>query len=385
MMSKQSARIVKPLTGQNPREVVVPDIFRPSTVPDKKLRNEQPKIFQPSLEMPKAVAIEVAAKKPSRAPPSTVSAVKSVTVEKPETDKRFTVEGLSTNQIEQHMVLLPPPADLSDMTRMNSATLNELLQSEEKSPNQILIDQQRQMAIMLFKYNFIIGCTNHSNKSATLAEIEFYPVTDPYHPGDSAFQQAGHFYLRLNPRHQDKNTTPRLVLYLTAENRCAILVRSILTPEGFIEGPEAVVEYIQSCNPDGALNLALSNTEKNLVFDDTKIVYNGPRVGLNLCEETTMYGQYCMYVMKPFRYTFCPGQIKTYKHTLAVTARLNGIPDTIINRDFKLPAEILGRWLLIFSRGDSCYLEMFMEGKARKLLDSQQQLLAYGFLSRFNK
>lgn len=92
-----------------------------------------------------------------------------------------------------------------------------------------------------------------------------------------------------------------------------------------------------------------------------------------------------MFVMKPYRYTFCPGELRLAKHTLAAQARLDGIPDMLINRDLKLPAEILGRWITLFGRGEVANLEMFLDGKNKRLEDPSQQLLAHGFLSRFSK
>jgi hypothetical protein len=408
----------KPVNSRNlraPTEVKIPDIFTKTVPPPVRQPAKtaqtwtppSPSIESPLKPMPPRRGIEVSATKPPYAaatwtPPKQLQAEAPVKV-----DDRFTTAGFSDEVIQQNMIELPPPADLSDIRKMKNETLDELIASEGKSQNQQVIDQQREFAIMLFKKHFIIGTENkteegiYNRKFCKIAEVEFYPGNDPYRANDDAFNQSGGFYLRSNPNHHDKLTPQQSVLYLTIGHGGGILIRSIITPSGFVEGPEKVVEYIIKNNQVNQLALALNdpvvsaegastnqhveNSKTNLQFDDSKIVYNGPRVGLNLCQETALYGHYCMFVMKPYRYTFCPGELKLAKHTLAVTARLNGVPDTIINQDFKLPLELLGRWLQLFGRGESCYLEMFMDGKAKKLLDNAQQLMAYGFLSRFNK
>lgn len=328
---------------------------------------------------------------------STINADGSVTLVRiRKDDKAFTTEGLSEEQIQQHMIVLPPAAALSDVGKMSSETLNGLMASEGKSYNQATIEMQRTFAIMLFKKQFIVG-----DQVCTIAELEFYPEQDPYRPNDDAFATSAAFYCRLDPHHYEKHTEPALLLYITAGapgNRCGILVRSIITSQGFIEGPNKVVEYVHNVAGKDGPKLALTDPivlqsgveEANLkpdtrIFDDSLIVYNGPRVGLTLRQETVMYGPYCMFVMKPYRYTFCPGDLKVAKHTLAANARLDGVPDMMINRDFKLPAEVLGRWVTLFGRGESANLEMFLDGKSKRLVEPSQQLLAHGFLSRFSK
>lgn len=396
MASRHSAKPVNLKNQKEPLAVKIPELFTKAAPPTKEVAKTSqgrtwappsPSIESPlkippnptSTELPPCFGIEIKATKATYSP-ATWAPAKPIPVTEPvKIDTRFTTAGISEVEIQQNMIMLPPPADLSDIGKMKKETLDELMASEGKSQNQMVIDYQREVAIMLFKKDFTV-----SGKVYTIAEVEFYPEQDPYRPDDPAFSTSSTFYLKSS------------LLYITMgspTNRCGILIRSIITAEGFIEGPEKVVEYINKHTRDNQLILGITDhvvpaegcSSNPHIFDDTKIVYNGPRVGLNLCQETILYGSYCMFVMKPYRYTFCPGELKSAKHTLAVAARVNGVPDTIINRDFKLQAEMLGRWLGLFGRGESCYLEMFMDGKAKKLLDSSQQLLAYGFLNRFNK
>lgn len=389
-MSKNSAKSI-PLRNKPATEVKV----SLGDFPPSRKTYIQPATFQappPTVmsDVPKPMAIEITASKQKVVAKltSTIRPDGSINyVRVPNTGKAFSTEGLTEEQINQHMVTLPPAAALSDVTKMSAETLNGLMATESKTYNQVSVEMQRLFAIMLFKKQFIIG-----DQICTIAELEFYPEYDPYRPNDEAFATSAAFYFRLNPHHYDKASNPATFLYVTAGapgNRCGILIRSIITPNGFVEGPDKVVHFINKVSSGDSPKLALTDPpvdgNSNRRYDDSMIVYNGPRVGLTLREETVMYGPYCMFVMKPYRYTFCPGELKIAKHTLAANARLEGVPDMIINRDFKLPAEMLGRWITLFGRGESAHLEMFLEGKSKRLEDPSQQLLAQGFLSRFNK
>lgn len=387
-MRKNSARTI-PLKNTSLAPVKVASVVFP---PSKSVP-PQPMLFQASpTGVPAAKAIEVGKPKPTAKPISDKRPITGpVTLTRIRTDEKgFTTEGLNKEAVNQHMVTLPPAAELSDVRKMTVETLNNLMASEGKSQNRMIIDMQRDFAIMLFKKQFMVG-----EKICTIAELEFYPEQDPYRPNDEAFATAAAFYFRANPHHYEKEGLAPVFLYITAGapgNRCGILIRSISTPEGFVEGPDKVVKYIQQGNggdqlPALSLTDAIDESKTTGVkrFEETMIVYNGPRVGLTLREETQMYGVYCMFVMKPYRYTFCPGNLKIAKHTLAANARLDGVPDMIINRDFKLPAEILGRWITLFGRGESANLEMFLDGKNKRLEDPSQELMAHGFLSRFSK
>lgn len=394
-MSKISARTI-PMKGDRQEPVKLASFDFPP--PPKKISTQPMEFKAGQSGVPTATSIEMPGSKPKTAPPKSnpknaPRITGPVTLIRIKTDdKAFTTEDLNQEEVNKHMVQLPPVADLSDVSRMSSEKLSSLMVSEGKSHNQVTIEMQRAFAIMLFKKDFIVA-----DQHCTITEIEFYTHQDPYLPNDEAFATSAAFYFRLDPHHYEKNSEPAMFLYITAGapgNRCGILVRSVSTPEGFVEGPNKVYEYIHKISAGTSPRLGLadplaeagnSNNGPARIFDSSLIVYNGPRVGLSLRQETVMYGQYCMFVMKPYRYTFCPGDLKVAKHTLAANARLDGIPDMIINRDLKLPAEILGRWITLFGRGESSHLEMFLDGKSKKLVEPSQQLLAHGFLSRFAK
>lgn len=152
--------------------------------------------------------------------------------------------------------------------------------------------------------------------------------------------------------------------------------------------------------------LALSVFDHKIITDQplTSLdIYSGPRVGLSLelfhqalsnphhNQFSYQNAQYILnqafyFIMAPLRFTCMPGQIKQYKHYLAMEAKRQFIPDAKIASDLKLNGEILAKWMSLFNKGSDMVLDSFLSVDYLKLntpANTKIQLYSFGFFSKF--
>jgi hypothetical protein len=239
-----------------------------------------------------------------------------------------------------------------------------------------------------------------------IAEIEFYQVPDPFIHGDPHQLTHNCFYFHRQNAGKYKGGTYKgldITIGCAPDFFGGILIRSILTSQGFIEGPCKVVEYILSVNGIESIEQLITSliilAAKNgspiqepipCTFDNPclklvpslrqeTVIYNGPRVGLNLKKEKQPMGLRCQYIMKPYRYTCYPAIVKHDRHMLIVQARFNNIPDEIIIKDFNLQIGLLTKWVSHFIKGKSMMCEFFLTEENNKIDKVAIQLQALGF------
>lgn len=236
-----------------------------------------------------------------------------------------------------------------------------------------------------------------------IAEVEFYRTPDPFIHGDIDQQMSSNcFYFHKNGGTYKNGTFKGLDITMgDGQVYASMLIRSIMTPDGFIEGPCNVVDYILKKNnktkiedlitaispPSLPISTYFQNNFLMLIpANHTEMkVYNGPRVGLSLKKEKEIFGLRSHYVMKEFRFTCFPKMIKKDRNMLAVAARFKGIPDNVIIEDFALQPSLLGKWVTQFIKGKSLYIEYFLTEDNRKLDKANIQLQAYGFFSQLDQ
>lgn len=331
------------------------------------------------------------------------------------------------------MVYLPPKGILSDVSCTNQIDIDEMAKTLlAKTQNEKVYDEQLIQAQGIFKKAFNVG-----RLSCSIIELEFYFGEDPYLFSDYQLFQPFRFYFRRRaPKDDDppEKIQPNGSVFVHGKKRglCVtmgteqfqsyILIRSIMTPAGVVEGAAAVLDFVvenmgvktvedlnrglirmleihNASNPAqrvelsrdlvpcylSALGLALVDVEaKDCPYQGERI-YHGPRVGLTLKNETEYYGKYSMYVMKPYRFTYRGGLLKIAKHYFALTARLHEVPDFTIQEDLKVSGELVGRWSSYFTRGETASVDILMQPGNLNLDDVKKQCTAYGFFSRFNK
>lgn len=236
-----------------------------------------------------------------------------------------------------------------------------------------------------------------------IAEVEFYRTPDPFIHGDIDQQMSSNcFYFHKNGGTYKNGTFKGLDITMgDGQVYASMLIRSIMTPDGFIEGPCNVVDYILKKNgkakiedligtispPSLPISVYFQNNFLMLIsanHTETK-VYNGPRVGLSLKKEKEVFGLRSHYVMKEFRFTCFPKMIKKDRNMLVVAARFKGIPDNVIIEDFALQPSLLGKWVTQFIKGKDLYIEYFLTEDNRKLDKANIQLQAYGFFSQLDQ
>ena len=343
---------------------------------------------------------------------------------------------LTSEELKVHMIYLPPAGTITDIRAMDQSEVDKLaLLINTKSQNQLVNESLETTALIMFKKLFMIR-----GDKCSIIEVEFYFGDDPYHTFDPKLNQSHRFYFRQ--RLAEINDDPSRIhpdgaVFCTDSNRglcismgavdfqCAILIRSILTPNGVIEGADRVVDFIMAkfqVNSVDQLNQVLIerllvNNQKAIAEGKQPIelshgllpsyhggielavldadtaecpyhgerIYRGPRVGLNLSKEVEYYGKYSMFVVKPYRFTYRGDLLKVAKHGLALTARLAEIPDLTIQKELKVPGESIGRWSTYFMQGETAAIDILMQPENANMDDVKKQCTAYGFFSRFNK
>lgn len=362
----------------------------------------------------------------------------ALSAEQPKTDKPNSDElrPLTGEELRNHMIYLPPQGILSDVLNMDQSEIEKLAASiNVKTRNQEIYEKHHLVAAMFFKKVLLV-----KDRICSIVEIEFYMENDPYLHDDLQLQQEFRFYFRRryakpsdDPSRVDSDGTVLVTgkkrgLYLAMGKegaQRAILIRSIMTPQGVIEGNAAVLDYIVGVyglsTVDQLRSLLIENLnrynqkakeERGMTFEVSRglvrsdlwpiglavvdvipehcpyreqRIYHGPRVGLNLKKETEYYGKYSMHLMKPYRFTYRGDLLKMAKHFFALTARLNEIPDLTIQSDLKVAGEMVGRWSSHFSKGETTSVDMLMLPGNLSMDDAKKQCTAYGFFSRFNK
>ena len=276
------------------------------------------------------------------------------------------------------------------------------LSEETKSQNAKLLDIYHNTSKQYFFQKALVIAGN----LCYIAEIEYYQSPDSFIHGDVHQLTCNCFYFHRQNGKSYKGGTYKgldITIGCPPDFFGGILIRSILTPQGFIEGPCKVVDYILSSNGFDTIEklimsllVAAGQQGKQLQepipcdFDNPYLkvipnirqetpIYNGPRVGLNLKKEQQVMGLRCQYIMKAFRFTCYPSMIKNDRHMLVVQARFNNIPDETIVRDFNLQAGLLNKWVTNFIKGKSMMCEFFLTEENNKLDKVAVQLQALGF------
>jgi len=343
---------------------------------------------------------------------------------------------LTPEELKNHMVYLPSLGLLSDVSKTDQSTIDKLAESINiRSQNDRILEGQTTTACMFFKKVLIV-----KDQICSVVEVEFYMGDDPYIHPDLQIQQSFKFYFRrrlaehgddpsrIQPDGTIFTTGPKRGLFIAMGGdsfNCAVLIRSILTPQGVVEGSGEVIDYIMKTFKVSTIEDVNITLAKELVTYNTKAkegggpmltlsrglfpveypflglalydvaerdwpyrgqkIYCGPRVGLDLTEETEYYGKFSMYFMKPWRFTYRGDLLRNAKHFFALTARLREVPDFTIQEDLKVSGELVGRWSSYFTRGETASIDMLMQPGNLNVDDVKKQCLAYGFFSRFNK
>jgi hypothetical protein len=125
-----------------------------------------------------------------------------------------------------------------------------------------------------------------------VAEVEVYLNTDPYTHGHSnqIIKESNYFYFHRaskNPKAKYRGGTFKGVDLTIGNYGGGILIRSIETEEGFIEGPCKVVEHLLKIfrvqTIDEFINLYGTDANKFMFKDpdrECEIILKGPRFGL---------------------------------------------------------------------------------------------------------
>jgi len=297
-----------------------------------------------------------------------------------------------------------------------------------KDPHQLLLDNYRQIAqILFFKRSLIVDDTSGISTKCRIAEVEFYQSPDPYLIQDPQLTTAMRFYFVRKPLIKNDGSiiwkyrkSNFMQLYITCGIDArfnvdpnnygqplymGVLITAIKTPTEYISGASEVVSYILRAanvksvrklfankqlitnnNNKDLLPMACENNNfvirlEHAIYEET-VIYNGPRFGLNLKQETdVLNGRYLAFLMKEFRFVCFPNLIKRNKHLLVVNARINGIPDETIIRDFKLREGLLGRWITQYLKGKTMYPSILFLPENIELLEINMQLKAFGRLT----
>src|SRR5579885_163382 len=290
------------------------------------------------------------------------------------------------------------------------------LSEEEKTRNQKLLDLYRNTTKAYFFNKTLLLNGN----PCRIGEVEFYQAGDPFIHKDPhqltfncfRFHRAGD-QTKVKKKNEGvsryKNGTYKgldITIGAQPDFYGGLLVRSILTPQGFIEGPCKVVDYIlNTCGfpsidalVDHLLILGQQQGIKEPIpcdfenpllkivsanYQETPI-YNGPRVGLTLKKEKYVMGPRCQYIMKPYRFTCFPAILKIDRHMLVVQARFNQIPDDTIIRDFNLQQGLLYKWVSHFIKGKTMICEFFLTPENSKLDKVAIQLNCLGFFTNLD-
>jgi hypothetical protein len=332
--------------------------------------------------------------------------------------------GLTEEQLKTHMITLPTQGLLSNTSLTNDEQFKSLLQ-ETKSHYDIILESQEKAAMYFFKQIFMIGTI-----PCGIIEVEFYQSPDPYALPYPALCTAFKFWFnqRLAKINETKRVLPSGTVFCSSKTKglyvtlggngsyCGMLIRSIVTPTGVIEGPGEVVDFILSTlkfeslyelhdsltlkskelgfdmsaetipSNLSSLGLFLTDThDQHPYFNSESVIYNSPRVGLSLRKEKEMYGQYSMFVMRPYRFCHMPHKLKHGKNLLALCCRLKGIPDMTIVEKLALPKGQLSNWVNQFIQGETSFVEKFYSRENAKLATLGMQCMAFGFFNRFNK
>lgn len=272
------------------------------------------------------------------------------------------------------------------------------LSEQMKTLNQKTIEYFLNGAKLMFFQRSLVVNGNYCR----IAEVEFYRSPDPFIHGDQEQQMTCNcFYFHRKGGTYKNGTFKGLDITMgDGVSYGSMLIRSLMTPDGFIEGPCNVVDYIlEQTKKENIQNLLKAISPPSLPvpiyfqnpflmlvpaeYPEVKI-YNGPRVGLSLNRETEINGLFCNYVMKEFRFTCFPKLLKKDRNILVVAARLKGIPDDVIKEDFVLQASLLGKWVTQFIKGKTLHCEYFLTLENKKLDKANIQLQAYGYFSQLD-
>lgn len=208
-------------------------------------------------------------------------------------------------------------------------------------------------------------------ENCQIAEIEYFKSPDPYTNESPINITSRKIHFSNNRVNITIGKAPNTFGYL--------IIRSIKIANKFIETPTKVLEYVldrTGYNLDSILDI--SDTKLKLVpFKYSKShIYIGPRVNLNLNKERSVNGIWMNNILSNLRATCYPSKIKVEKWMLVVTARIQGIPDDTINKDFKLHIGILSKWISYYYRGNDLTLDIILDSKSTSL-DTKENRLAF--------
>lgn len=267
---------------------------------------------------------------------------------------------LNSDVLNAHLVKLPSLVYDVDFIIKTASALNV------KSESEILMDiYYAKCKELFFQKVLVVG-----GRQCQICEVEYYQYPDPFMPIQPEFSTYGELCLN-----SDGNRV--FISCGNPEYPGGILIRSIMIIDGdiFVEGSEKVADLIRG------VESKLVDLDPNLRFTESKI-YAGPRVGLTLKQESLdRNGRYLIYVMKPFRFTCQSSRTKSHRHYFALYAKYRGIPEDIINKDFKLNMGSLGKWTTLFINGQTSYYDYFLTDENSKLENSKVQIALFGFCS----
>lgn len=267
--------------------------------------------------------------------------------------------------------------------------------------------------VLLNKYVIIIG--KHSYR---LIDVEFYLRStltggDPFIHRAEAQRLPDQWYF-----HRHKNGTYKKGTYKGLDfsfgnglNFGGILIRSIEkigTKElEFVEGPCNVVDHIlrelsyetiaELVNHLNGTHLTHDKQKPPVAFAhdgrkphlDLRIernvrekfvpIYNGPRVGLNLCRCKKEGDEWSRYISRDWRYVSQPCFVKKHKCTLVLAAFEKGTED--LHQVFNTREYRVKEWIENYEDGKTLSWDRIMaRRKFARIMDIQR---AYGYLTRY--
>lgn len=311
--------------------------------------------------------------------------------------------GSHINQDERikHMVNLPPMRnDLKELSGPPSPP----------NPNVLIMEHfEKRAKLIFFKRQLIVG-----EQKCQIVDIEMFRSPDPFTPMDSRLLVKDHFYFHRkcvygdddpngdgNNGHWVYSTGRRKGLYITFGMEGvfeAVLIRGIVTPTGFVEGPGQVVDYIMGALAYDSLDALVIGLQKDSGTNDGSIpvkcdgrklnlrkfknsprkILNGPRISIRLPKTTAPYDHYCQTIARPYRFTCRPDLIKQGRHYMAMYLRIKGVPDHQIITDLKLPVDVLLTWAGHVNKGQSKTIDFFIGEERIPKPSIKDDLVRYG-------
>ena len=297
----------------------------------------------------------------------------------------------------KYMVTLP------SISHFTSSQIDELYDEESLKSETMKLREMYEGLSKTFLLNkqITVGDAKYQ-----ILEIEFYQVPDPYIPVDTSsfknYLKAGDTRLYIDPENRlyiliGDTWNPIVILIRSIRDNSQVSEKKVIVKtksnfletnpsvevEGVIEGPDNIIPFLLSTHN---MNLTtLMSKESRFMIVDGKIggestprLYASPRGGLNLKNETsTLY--YGRYLMRPFRFSYFPGDLKIAKHFWAIQARLDEVPDNTFIRDLKLPKESLQRLISTYLKGEKFSIDYFLTSENSSLDNAKIQTQAFGF------